>query len=99
MTRIKKTLNHIHAQRPVQGWQKPRKRKTADAIREADAKIQADITETVNIVRNGYRCIPNCYLHTHRRTGGQERLCKGRPGQPCPSDLSSQFYHDPFMLS
>ena len=50
-----------------------------------DRKIAADMAETIDIVKNGYRCVDDCYLL-------QLRLCRKR--KECDWDLRSNFYEE-----
>ena len=52
-------------------------------VRRIDKQIADDMAETIDIVKNGYRCIGNCYLR-------RRNLCKAR--KECDWDLKSNFY-------
>lgn len=52
-------------------------------IRRQDKKLEAEIAETIEIMKNGYRCTEKCVL-IHRG------LC--RKMKECRWDLRSKFY-------
>ena len=62
-----------------------------NAVRKMDKKIEKDMAETVDVVKNGYRCLKNgCWLGRIGKCGKKG----GKWRKECEWDLRSEWWRE-----